>query len=125
MHVFYLDFEAVPKGRPRITRSGHCYTPSKTREFENMVRAELKKQFTGKPTTNPIHLNIRFYFKKSKSCKKKYMTQKPDLDNCIKAIGDAMNGIIVKDDCQVVSLDVLKAFDPMPRIEVSAYEFEE
>ena len=35
---------------------------------------------------------------------------KPDLDNMVKAVGDAMNGIAYSDDSQIVSLKARKVY---------------
>ncbi len=39
-----------------------------------------------------------------------YPTGKPDLDNVVKLIGDALNGIIWRDDSQIVDLHVARRF---------------
>lgn len=124
MYVFLLDFEAIPKGRPRLGR-GRVYTPSRTVNYEKKVKKALQAQFHEDVITSPLHMNIRFYFKKAKSCKSKYMTKRLDLDNLIKSLSDAMNGIVFHDDSQVVSIDALKAYDSHPRIEMTLYEFED
>ena len=42
-------------------------------------------------------------------------TKKPDLDNCLKAITDALNGFAYKDDSQIVSIAVSKFYSDDPR----------
>lgn len=37
-------------------------------------------------------------------------TGKPDLDNCVKCILDALNGVLWRDDAQVVELSVSKRY---------------
>jgi Holliday junction resolvase RusA-like endonuclease len=46
---FRYDGEAVGKGRPRYARRGgyvQTYTPKKTKDFEEAIRAELDKCLT-------------------------------------------------------------------------------
>jgi Holliday junction resolvase RusA-like endonuclease len=43
-----------------------------------------------------------------------YPTTKPDLDNCIKSVFDAMNGVVYKDDSQVVTSVVKKRYREAP-----------
>ncbi|MNQ94958.1 Endodeoxyribonuclease RusA [compost metagenome] len=45
-------------------------------------------------------------------------TKKPDADNVLKAVKDAMNGIVYIDDCQVVDFHGRKRFSDTPRVEV-------
>ena len=46
-------------------------------------------------------------------------TKKPDLDNVLKAITDAMNGIVYEDDAQIVRITTAKVYSDTPRAEVS------
>ena len=55
---------------------------------------------------------------KSYSKKVKYWTKKPDIDNMIKLVLDAMNKIFYQDDAQIVELKCIKKYDPVPRTEV-------
>jgi Holliday junction resolvase RusA-like endonuclease len=41
---------------------------------------------------------------------------KPDLDNLLKNVYDAMNGIVYTDDSQIVSKIVDKRYGPRPRV---------
>ena len=45
-------------------------------------------------------------------------TKKPDCDNCIKSITDALNGIAYIDDSQIVSIECEKWYSDRPRAEV-------
>jgi Holliday junction resolvase RusA-like endonuclease len=49
-------------------------------------------------------------------------TTKPDIDNVIKGIFDAINDIVFLDDKQVVSLLVSKLYAEQARVVVRAYE---
>ena len=46
-------------------------------------------------------------------------TKKPDLDNVIKSILDALNKVAYHDDTQIVSLSVEKFYSDSPRVEVA------
>ena len=48
-----------------------------------------------------------------------YVTKKPDADNILKAISDALNGIVYRDDSQVCDCSVVKLYSKNPRVEVS------
>ncbi|GIO33667.1 hypothetical protein J2TS6_48080 [Paenibacillus albilobatus] len=45
-------------------------------------------------------------------------TTKPDVDNYLKGVKDALKGVIWKDDSQVVEVFVQKRYSSRPRIEV-------
>ena len=49
-------------------------------------------------------------------------TKKPDADNVLKAIKDAMNDVVYADDAQVVEISLIKVYGDDPRVEVAASE---
>jgi Holliday junction resolvase RusA-like endonuclease len=48
--------------------------------------------------------------------------KKPDLDNVCKIIADALNGIVYKDDTQIVKIIAEKYYAETPCVEVSIKE---
>lgn len=52
-------------------------------------------------------------------------TKKPDMDNCIKIIADALNKIAYHDDTQIVDCQVRKFYSDDPRVEVRILEIKE
>ncbi len=44
--------------------------------------------------------------------------KKPDIDNVVKAVLDALNGVAYRDDTQVIELHVRKSYSEKPRVEV-------
>ena len=48
---------------------------------------------------------------------------KPDADNVYKAVADALNGIVYRDDVQVVIGGFMKLYSGQPRIEVCVEPF--
>lgn len=107
MIELWLPIEPVPKGRPRMTRSGHVYTPAKTREFEHLVSCLAKKKIK-KALTGALELDCEFYMRKPK--KPVNMYPRGDLDNYVKAVADALNGIAWADDAQVSQITASKAY---------------
>lgn len=102
--------EIVGKQRPRATvRGGHAriYTPRKTRVFEECVRKAWREQvgeewagFTGSVT-----VTVSVTRELAKSNPKKWAgrqdVQKPDVDNVLKAVLDALNGLAYADDAHI------------------------
>lgn len=126
---FTVPGNPVGKARPRMTRSGHAYTPDKTVSYENLVKMCFIEKYTDwVPVSGEAILRLNAYYPipKSASRKKKIdmvigeirPTKKPDLDNVMKAIADALNGIAYVDDSQIVTAEVRKYYDDTPRVEV-------
>jgi Holliday junction resolvase RusA-like endonuclease len=46
-------------------------------------------------------------------------TKKPDLSNIVKGVEDALNGVLYKDDSQIVNLSMEKYYSEEPRLEVT------
>lgn len=116
------------KGRPRLSY-GRIRTPEQTVMYENYIkllyRSSIKTYFEG-----PIKLIIKAYYPIAKSDSKKKKEQKlngdirpynikPDIDNVVKVICDALNEIAYKDDTQIVELGTSKYFSDKPRVEVT------
>ena len=105
------------KQRPRTTRQGRMYTPKETVAFENVVRAHGVEAFAA-PITGPIRIIVFATFEPAASWSKKKTaehlhrphTQKPDLDNCIKALKDGLNRIAWGDDSQVAEITARKVW---------------
>ena len=100
---FCVPGPPVGKARPRVTKSGHAYTPQKTKDYERLVQACYLSQVGSfcYPGKKPLEVVIEAEFPIPKSASKKrtaemeetYHTNKPDGDNVAKAILDALNGL--------------------------------
>jgi Holliday junction resolvase RusA-like endonuclease len=121
---YEIDTDPVAKGRARFTSRGHAYTPSKTRVAENTIATKIIKQVDHEPLECALAMRVIFYVNRPKSVSKKKRplpVAKPDLSNYIKIIEDALNGIVFKDDSQIVTIQAWKLYadDCEPRIIVS------
>jgi len=133
MYCFF-DVPGVPKakGRPRMTRSGHTYTPKETARYENLVRLAAQSSRIDFIANGPVTLRLWFFWpckspRKAKPRPATYRTARPDLDNLIKAVSDALNGIGYRDDSQVVSVTAVKQYAaqdeaPHTRVEIERFE---
>lgn len=104
--------KAISKGRPRAGRSGHFYTPKRTRDYERAVREMAEVFVTSDPVDFPVHMSVTIVHAvpKSWSVWKRWAALNNyifpsvgDLDNKVKAISDALNGIVYIDDAQICS----------------------
>lgn len=130
-YTFEIPGEAVPKGRPRMTKSGHAYTPKTTRDYEAWVK--LCWLQTGQPMSlRPLQVKLGFYLPIPKSFSKKQRelalagvllpTKKPDIDNLVKAVLDGLNGLAYRDDQQIVALEAAKGYGAAPLVQVTLQE---
>lgn len=105
------------KGRARSTRSGRHYTPAATRANEASMGWYLAQAWGGKPLLDePLRLELTIHVEVPASWYKKKRalalageimpTSKPDLDNVVKSIADAGNGVVWRDDALIVQLGV-------------------
>ena len=103
-----FPIKAVPKGRPRLSKWGGVFTPKETRAFEDAIKMMAKSQYRGAPVLCPLLVMMEFVFKSPKKPTKPY--PRGDLDNFIKAVGDALNGIVYVDDTQIVGISAFKRY---------------
>ena len=127
-----IPIRAVPKARARHTSINgihRSYTPKTTAKFEQTIKHEIEK-LKLKPSDKPISLSVTFTFKLPDSSPKYYSeninyiahTVKPDLDNLLKSIKDAMNRVAWLDDAQVVDTLMSKFYGSDDYIVISWHE---
>ena len=100
--------EPVPKARPRVTRTGHAYTPQKTKDAEARIVLAWRKKFKTAKTIAPIKVEVSFYLKRPKGRVPEIPQKRPDVDNLAKTVLDALNGVAYEDDKQVFWLESKK-----------------
>jgi len=136
----FVSGEPVAQGRPRFTTiSGHARAvdPAKSREYKQIVSV-MARQKMGElglsPMEGPLKLQIHVFRIPPKSMGKKKgaeacafsrgITTKPDLDNYIKLVSDALNGVVFVDDSQVVAIEADKRFSATPGMVITVMEEE-
>jgi len=134
--AFTIPGEPVAKARPRMTRQGRTYTPSRTVNYETLIKECFASTFPGHvPLEGALVLNVQAHFAipASWSLKKQRLaydcqlrpTKKPDVDNVIKSVADSLNGIAWRDDSQIVTVIASKWYSDRPRVEIEITEFGE
>ncbi len=110
----------VAKGRPRFGNK-RTYTPAKTKEAEGVVKEHARRMmFDQEMYTGPILVACTFYVRTPTSWSKKRQAlawdgyllpaTRPDIDNYVKLVTDAMNEIVYQDDNQIVGLHAAKFY---------------
>jgi Holliday junction resolvase RusA-like endonuclease len=117
MIEFVVTMAPVPKCRPRYDRrSGRIYTPNKTGAFERQFRAAVAKHRPPQPLAGPLEVTVLCQVKKPQK-KREHPHVRPDLDNYVKSILDALNDFW-EDDAQIICLYARKRYGLIPLIKV-------
>lgn len=136
MVTFKVDANPVGKQRARYVKRGNfvsTYTPEKTRTYEALIK-EASREAMGstEPLETPVslYLYIRVPIPKSHSKKKveaclnglDQPIKKPDASNILKSVEDGMNGIVYKDDSQIINLHVTKVYSTLAGVDICVKE---
>lgn len=125
MQMITIPIEPVSASRPRVTKNG-TYNSSKYNKFVQAVKYFL---ITQKPTMleKAIKVRIDFYFLRPKTKPKYNYPSRQDIDNLLKAIFDAGNGILWIDDRHIIEVTTTKKYADHgsdPRIELTMDELQ-
>lgn len=130
--VIISNFPPTPQERPRVTRFV-TYDPSapKKKQFLKTILNQLPEQ----PISEPIVIRLNFNFKRPKShytskgelrkVAPLYHTSRPDIDNLVKFVLDALNKHLYQDDALVVSLATKKMYSEAEGIEINVKKLSE
>ena len=128
--------EPQGKARPRVTVRGgyaHAYTPEKTAQYEAHIRQCYWQKYRDayKYVEKPVRVEVEAVFgipKSASRTKRQDMldgiikpTKKPDADNILKAVCDALNSLAWGDDAQVTSVKIIKVYGDEPCVRVRIY----
>lgn len=122
MLEFWVPGPPKAKGRPRFSRQGHAYTPAATREAEKGFADRAMEHCPAAPLSGPLRLDVRFVMAIPKSTSRRMWealmgrphVKKPDLDNLLKLVKDALNGTFWIDDSQVYDVTATKVYGEHP-----------
>jgi Holliday junction resolvase RusA-like endonuclease len=91
------------------------YTPTATRSWEQFVQFQALEHAPKYLPECPVELHAIFTFERPKSLPKKvtYHIKKPDADNVLKAVSDALEGIFYKNDNQIFKLSTSKRYQAL------------
>lgn len=133
--VVTIPGEIRGKGRPRFTSRGgfaRAFTDAKTANMEAWVKSCAAAAVTGAPIAGPVAVQLEVGVAVPASWSKKkreaalagamWPVGKPDLDNVLKLVGDACNGIVWADDRQIVRAEVVRRYMDAPRAMLTVAE---
>lgn len=113
-----IQGDAIPAARPRFSGK-RCYQPSRNVEYRQKVQAAARLAMDGaEPMDGELFADVKIYRKYKRTAR-----IAGDVDNHLKAVLDALNGIVFFDDSQIVRCVVEKFTDkekPRAVIEIGA-----
>ena len=126
-YEFVFDGHVMPMQRPRVTRSGMSYVPKETQKSKRAIARAFKNTCGDVDTFDgPVAVSVTIYRPMTKALAKKVdvairhgreldpslflAPTKPDLDNQIKTVLDALEGLAYNNDSQVVDLVAHKRY---------------
>lgn len=133
-YSLFIPCNPVAKGRPKMGKWG-VYTPKKTMKAEADLRLALAKIAPKERIIGPISLHLTFVMPIPASWSKKQRTSaigrphcgRPDLDNLVKTVLDALNPIrkkglppvggMIGDDSQICWMTASKRYGHEPGID--------
>lgn len=130
LYEFEVPGKITGKGRPRVNSyTGIVYTPTNTKDYEQLVQQYFVLKYPKfKPLETRIQMNITAYFAIPKSTKKADIepmlqneaspTKKPDIDNIVKIILDALNKVAFIDDTQITKICVEKRYGTEEKVNI-------
>lgn len=128
----WVPGKVTGKGRPRFVRgTGRTYTPEQTARYEDKLQYLMRKEWGERaPLAGPVELTIRIQSPIPVSWSKRRRTEangspatgKPDVDNVLKIVSDAGNGVLWNDDAQIFAVIVTRHYADEPGMMVSFEE---
>lgn len=122
-----------PQGKLRARWSPHgTHTPQKTVNYETYIKEMFVISYPDfVPLEGALTINISAWvmIPKATSKKKRRLmeerilrpTKRPDFDNIIKVVADALESLAYKNDNQIVTSVFHKWFSERPRLEIEVY----
>ena len=131
--MFTVPGKLQGKARARtyynVSTKKHCSTtPENTVLYENFIKDRYLQMAKGaflereKPVT--LRIIARYLPPKSVSKKRKLdMLKKPDMDNIVKVVADALNGVAYHDDTQIALVQAKKCYSAVEGLDVTVEEY--
>lgn len=137
--LFIVEGKPQGKGRARTVRNKytgkvHSFTPERTANYEELIRWSYKASGGEFHFDKALIVDILAFYpipKGFNKAKKKSATDgilrptaKPDCDNIIKVVLDALNGVAYYDDKQVVRVCCDKYYSETGHLKIEVKELE-
>ncbi len=117
---FFVAGVAQPKGSARAfvpkgwSRAVVTSSNPRLKEWQTLVSLQAARHVSQGVLDGPVVVELAFVLHRPDSLPKRvaHCTKKPDVDKLARAALDALTGIVIKDDAQVVCLVATKSYAP-------------
>lgn len=99
--TFFVPGTPLPKQSTRFDGNGHAHTDPRIKAWQNTVAQMARLSFRGDPDPGPVEVGLIFIRPRASA----------DIDNLSKLVLDGLQGVIFKDDKQVMELHLRKVFN--------------
>ena len=139
-----FDYKLVVLGDPKAQARHRTYTKGRggrplpypiqvdpSAKDKKNLKIIVQEKAPEKPLTCPLEVKLLFYFPRRKGdygtgrnagtlkdSAPVWHTVRPDCDNCIKLVMDALNGVFWRDDTVICKLETEKQYSERPRTEI-------
>ena len=112
-------------GIPRSTQTGtvvrvkgRLFPLRRNTAWSQVIGLVARQYAPPSPIETPVAVSLYFFLPRPKSTRRVSPAVRPDLDNLAKGLTDSLNGVLWKDDAQIISLFLAKSYHPRPGLEV-------
>jgi Holliday junction resolvase RusA-like endonuclease len=126
IHIVVLG-EPIAQARPCFG-NGRVYDPKRSSDYKKYINLIAKSHHVERVMLGAVKMRLEVYKKtpsnygkiRTKQAENKEIRPKgrPDIDNYLKSVQDALNGFIYADDSQIVDVIASKYYSTNPRIEI-------
>jgi Holliday junction resolvase RusA-like endonuclease len=118
----------IPKAQARTgkgfnakTGASWRYDPKTSAEWKAQVAWIARQNYAGDLLGGPLVMLLVFVLPRPKSLPKKIRehVRKPDLSNLLKAVEDALKGVLYHDDSQLVDINISKEYGSPPGVRIT------
>jgi Holliday junction resolvase RusA-like endonuclease len=109
---WFVTGKPIPQGSKTATvingRAVMFEANKNLKGWRELIRSKIGSPHA--PSDEPVRVELLFTFQKPKTVKRQHMSVKPDIDKLARAVLDCLSGTVIKDDSQVVILNVRKEY---------------
>lgn len=118
----FVQGTPAPKGSMKAFRRGPyavvTHDNKRTGPWQRLVEAAVIDAMAAaritQPYDGPVVVHAAFFLPKPKTVKRALPSVAPDLDKLCRAVGDALEGVLLTNDSRIVEWQAFKAYSPNP-----------